>query len=100
MTGRQNPERINKIPDSVIRRTDAKPFAEFLQHVNSAPPVRRVHHQAHCAFAVEDSPESCESGVRIRKMMKNTSTDDLIEGLLQLAQTIYGQLVDLKVRQV
>ncbi len=44
--------------------------------------------------------QSCESGIGIHKMMENSGADNLVEGVIQLVDTIDGELMDLKIRQV
>jgi hypothetical protein len=52
----------------------------------------------HCTVLLEDAAQSCEAGVGILEVMKNSGADNLIESLSQTAHAIEGQMVDLKVR--
>ena len=100
MARRQGPEHRDEIPYSLIGSTDASPSAEFLQHIDAGPSVRRIHHQMHGSVRFEHASQGCESGIRVREMMENSGADNLVEGLLQFAYAIDGKLMDLKIGQV
>ena len=53
MSGRQRLERIDEIPDLDTGGADTDPFAEFLQHVDARPSIRRVHHDVHRSVGLE-----------------------------------------------
>jgi hypothetical protein len=51
----------------------------------------------HDAVRFEGLAQSCESGVRINKVMENSGADDLVKGFVQVVETVDGELVDLKI---
>ena len=75
--------------------------AEFLQHVDAGPSVRRVHHEMHrSAVRVEHTAQSAEPRIGLREMMENPGADDLIEAHFQVAYPLDGKLADLEIVQV
>ena len=99
VSGRQRLERSDEIPNLVISGTDTDPSAELLQHVDAGPSVRRIDHELHRALRLEHAAQSAEPRIGVREMMENTGADDLVEGRLQLACPLDGQLVDLEIVQ-
>ena len=79
MSGWQRRERGDEIADPLIGGRDADPPAEFLQHVDAGPSVRRIHHEVHRAVRLEHAAQRPEPGVGIRQMVQHAGADDLIE---------------------
>src|SRR5262245_65260305 len=100
MAGWQRWECCDKIPNLLIVGMDADPSAEFLQHVDAGPPVRRVHHEVHRAVRFEYAAQSAEPCIRIREMMENPGADNLIEARFQVVCPLDRKLVDLEIIQV
>src|SRR5215475_1564568 len=96
----QRCERREKIPDFLIVGMDADPSAEFLQHIDAGPSVRRIHHEVHRAVRFEYAAQSAEPCIRIREMMENPGTDNLIEARFQLVYPLDRELMDLEIIQV
>src|SRR5215468_10415230 len=99
MPGWQRPKRSDEIANLRIRGMDTCAFAELLQHVDAGPSVRRIHHEMHGAVRFHRAAQSSEPRIRVGKMMENSRADNLIEGLLQLAYSLKGKLVDFEIIQ-
>src|SRR5262245_38952280 len=100
MAAWQHCERGDEIADLLIVGMDANPFAEFLQHIDAGPPIRRIHHEMHRAFRFKHPAQSSEPRIGVGKMMKNPGADYLIEARFQIVYPIDGELVDLEIVQV
>jgi hypothetical protein len=101
MAGWQRRERRDEIPDLLIVGMDADPSAEFLQHTDAGPSVRRIHHEMYrSTVRFEHAAQSAEPRIRIREMMENPGADNLIEAHFQVAHPLDGKLVDLKIVHV
>src|SRR4029453_3115213 len=100
MAGRQRCERRDEIADLLIVGMDAYPSAEFLQHIDASPSIRRIHHEMHRAVRFQHAAQSAEPRIGIREMMENPGADNLIEARFQVAYPLDGKLADLKIVQV
>src|SRR5436309_5453101 len=98
MAGWQRCERSDEIPDLLIVGMDADPSAEFLQHIDTSPSVRRIHHEKHrSTVRFEHTAQSAEPRIGLREMMENPGADDLIEAHLQVTYPLDGNLADLEI---
>src|SRR5262245_1569113 len=101
MAGWQRCERREKIPDFLIVGMDADPSAEFLQHIDAGPSVRRIHHEMYrSTVRFKHAAQSAEPRIGVRKMMKNPGTDNLIEARFQLVYPLDRELADLEIAQM
>src|SRR5882724_2927619 len=100
MAGWQHCERSDEIPDLLIVGMDADPSAEFLQHIDASPAVRRIHHEMHRAVRFQYAAQSAEARIGVRKMMENPGADNLIEAHIQVTYLLDGKLADLEIVQV
>jgi len=100
MSGRQHIERVDEIPDLLIAGGNADAFAEFLQHVNSGPSVRRIHHEVHRAIRLQNLAQSAEPRIRVSEMVENAGTYDLVECHPQTADLFDGKPVNLEILQI
>ena len=73
--------------------------AKILQHIDTGPSVRRVHHEVHRPVGFEHGAQGSEARIRILEMVENSGAHDLIEARLQVAYTLDWQLVDLEIVQ-
>src|SRR5207302_10105412 len=64
------------------------------------PSVGRIYHQMHCRVRFKHVVQSCKASIRFRKMMKNSSADDLVEAHSQSVYLLDWKLVDLKIFQI
>ena len=93
MAAWQRFERRDEIADLLIVGMDADPSAEFLQHVDASPSVRRIHHEMHrTSVRFEHTAQSAEPRIGLREMMENPGADDLIEAHFQVADPLDGKL--------
>ena len=97
MSGWHRSERSDEIANLLIGGTDAEPSAEFLQHIDASPPVRRIHHEVHRAVRFEHAAQSAEPRIGIREMMENPGADNLIEARFQLVYPLDRELADLEI---
>ena len=85
---------------SFVRRADAEPLAELLQHVDAGPPIGRVHHEVHRAVGLEHVAQRAQPRIRIGEMVQHAGADDLVERLPELADALDRELMDLEVGEV
>ena len=98
MAGWQRCERSDEIPNLLIVGMDADPSAEFLQHIDAGPSIRRIHHEMHRATVrFEHAAQSSEPRIGVRKMMEHPGADNLIEAHFQVAYPLDGKLADLEI---
>src|SRR5579862_2413454 len=95
MTGWQRAERTSELWNVFRRGMDARSPAELLQHVDTGPPVRRVHHQVQGPIRLEHSAKSGETRIRVGEVMQNSRTHDLIETHPKIVNSLDSDLVDL-----
>src|SRR4029077_6534067 len=101
MAGWQRFERRDEIADLLIVGMDADPSAEFLQHIDAGPSVRRIYHEKHrSTVRFEHAAQSSEPPIGVRKMMKNPGADNLIEARFQFVDALERKLADLEIVQV
>src|SRR5271155_2836937 len=100
MSGRQRTERSDKIPNVTIVGADADPSAEFLQHIDASPAVRRVNHEMHRSVRFEHAAQGAEAGIGIREMMENPGAHNLIEAHPKMVYLLDGKLVDVEILEV
>src|SRR4051812_11755572 len=93
MSRRQPRQGIDKLPNSFIRGANADSSAELLQHIDTVPAVRSIHHKMHCSIALQHAAKRGEPRIRISKVMENARADNLIEVLAQLVDPFDRKLV-------
>src|ERR1700739_1478064 len=100
MSRRQRAERTDKIMNISIRGMDAGPLAELLQHVNASSPVRRVDHDMRRPVRLEHAAQGAKPCLGVCEVMENAGANHLIEAHPQIVNSLYRDLVDLKIFQV
>ncbi len=99
MVRRQRSEAGREISDLFARGSDAKRSAIFLQQVNTSAPKRRIDHHMQRAGWRKNLAERSKTCIRVRKVVKDTGANDMVEGGLELSSTLDRQLHDLQVVQ-
>jgi hypothetical protein len=100
MVGRQRTDHGTEDPQLRLRGADPEQTAILLHHVDAGAPIGCIDHQLHRAIRRKDVAQRLEANIRVRQVVKDPRTNNLIEGPAELMNLLDREPMEIEVMQV